>query len=78
MSAPVDVLGWIRCQPCKCMSVAQLGERDPGCERCRTASVVLELIEAAAALDNPALFPTQPGPERLRLSAVLDRVKGCA
>lgn len=28
-------LDFIRRQPCRCMSVAQLGERDHGCERCQ-------------------------------------------
>lgn len=34
------VIASIRYMPCTCMSVAQLGERDPGCARCQAADLL--------------------------------------
>ena len=41
-----NVLALIRGMPCRCMSIAQLGERDPGCDRCQIAEK-LSAIRAA-------------------------------
>lgn len=52
MSAPVDVLAWIQRQPCRCMSVAQLGERDPGCGRCLSRAAVAELLHYGSKIEQ--------------------------
>lgn len=39
-----SVLAFVHSIPCQCMSVAQLGERDPGCDRCQAADRLSNIL----------------------------------